>query len=53
LQVKPVVSAPLDLWQDRAFLLATVACSVFGALLPAIKASRLDPFDAVIQSRGG
>jgi ABC-type lipoprotein release transport system permease subunit len=53
LQVKPVALATLDLWQDRAFLLATVACSVFGSLLPAIKASRLDPFDAVIQSRAG
>jgi ABC-type lipoprotein release transport system permease subunit len=53
LQLKPVALATLDLWEDRAFLLATVACSVFGSLLPAIKASRLDPFDAVIQSRGG
>lgn len=53
LRLKPVALANLDLWQDRAFLLATVACSVFGSLLPAIKASRLDPFDAVIQSRGG
>lgn len=53
LRLKPVALATLDLWQDRAFLLATVACSVFGSLLPAIKASRLDPFDAVIQSRGG
>ena len=53
LLLKPVALATLDLWQDRAFLFATVACSVFGSLLPAIKASRLDPFDAVIQSRGG
>jgi ABC-type lipoprotein release transport system permease subunit len=53
LRLKPVALATLDLWQDRAFLIATVACSVFGSLLPAIKASRLDPFDAVIQSRGG
>jgi len=53
LRLKPVALATLDLWQDRAFLLATVACSVFGSLLPAIKASRLDPFDAIIQSRGG
>jgi ABC-type lipoprotein release transport system permease subunit len=53
LRLKPVALATLDLWQDRAFLLSTIACSVFGSLLPAIKASRLDPFDAVIQSRGG
>jgi ABC-type antimicrobial peptide transport system permease subunit len=52
-RLKPVVIAKLDLWQDRAFLVATVACSILGSLLPAIKVSQLDPFDAVIQSRGG
>lgn len=53
LAMKPVALARLDLWQDRAFLLATVACSVLGSLIPAVKASRLDPFDAIIQSRNG
>jgi len=53
LQLKPIALAKLDLWQDRAFLAATVGCSVLGSLIPAIKASRLDPFDAIIQSRGG
>lgn len=53
LQLKPVALTRIDLWEDRVFLIATVACSVIGSLIPAIKASRLDPFDAVIQSRGG
>jgi len=53
LRLKPIALAKLDLWQDRAFLAATVGCSVLGSLIPAIKASRLDPFDAIIQSRGG
>ena len=53
LKLKPIALAKLDLWQDRAFLAATVGCSVLGSFIPAIKASRLDPFDAIIQSRGG
>ena len=53
LKLKPIALAKLDLWQDRAFLVATVGCSVLGSFIPAIKASRLDPFDAIIQSRGG
>lgn len=53
ISLKPVALATLDLWQDRAFLLATVACSVLGSFIPAFKASHLDPFDAVAQSRSG
>lgn len=53
ISLKPVALATLDLWQDRGFLLATIACSGLGSLIPAVKASRLDPFDAIMQSRGG
>lgn len=53
ISLKPVALATLDLWQDRAFLLATVACSILGSFIPAYKASHLDPFDAVAQSRSG
>jgi hypothetical protein len=48
---KPQVSIILGAGDILVVLVGAVLCAAIGALLPAWKASRLDPFDAIIEGR--
>lgn len=49
--IKPRVSIILGVGDIVVVLVGAVLCAAIGALLPAWKASRLDPFDAIIEGR--
>lgn len=48
---KPTVKIDISV-QDAIFVvLGSLGCSCFGAIIPAWRASRLDPFDAIVEGR--
>lgn len=51
LQWKPVLRVELTPWDWSLVAAGALVCCGFGALLPAWRASRLDPFDAIIEGR--
>jgi len=50
-QYKPVANATLDFREDwRIVVFVAFVCSLVGSVVPAISASRVDPFDAVVSA---
>lgn len=48
---KPVTSAHLDLREDWRIVSVAMLCSLLGSIAPAVMASRLDPFDALVHAK--
>ncbi len=48
---KPVISVSISQIDLLLVALGAILCAILGAIMPAIKASRLDPFDAIMEGR--
>ncbi len=48
---KPVIRVSINEIDLLLVALGAVSCAILGAVMPAIKASRLDPFDAIMEGR--
>ncbi len=51
MQWKPEVSVSFDTQDVIIVAIGAMVCCVFGAVPPAFRASRLDPFDAIVEGR--
>jgi ABC-type lipoprotein release transport system permease subunit len=51
LQWKPVIAVQLHQWDLLIVAAGAMLCCGFGAIPPAWRASRLDPFDAIVEGR--
>jgi hypothetical protein len=50
-QFKPVVSIQIDASDVALVVLGAILCAAIGAIVPALRASRIDPFDAIVEGR--
>jgi hypothetical protein len=48
---KPVIKIDVSTQDAIIVVLGALGCSCFGAIIPAWRASRLDPFDAIVEGR--
>ena len=48
---KPVTSARVDLLEDWTIVSVALLCSLLGSIAPAVAASQLDPFDALVHAK--
>lgn len=48
---KPVVSIQVGVADIAIVILGAILCAAIGAILPAFRASRIDPFDAIVEGR--
>ena len=48
---KPVIQVSLDPWDVGMVFCGALICSCLGAIWPALRASLLDPFDAIVEGR--